>query len=189
MSIASYFEYAGSSYQENFLSKRENIFQKMRDEISQNASNVISLVNQRKLELEHKIDNWEIEYNNKNKQIEKGKQELRQLRDETRKELDRNSLFDVQSRIVHDIDEKIEKLKKQSQLQLDFSLTLSWDFGALSELIGRIDVEFKPKESTAGRPRQLCPSGRDKTITDYFRTSSLNYHNQPMETKKIKLDD
>ena len=74
----------------------------MRENLKQKFSELTSLVNQRKLDLDRKIDDLEIEYNNKNKQIEKDKQTMAELREHTKQKLGQNTLMDVQNNLIGD---------------------------------------------------------------------------------------
>ena len=126
------------------VSAEKNKFQEMRENLNQKFSELTSLVNQRKLELDRKIDDLEIEYNNKNKQIEKDKQTLKELREITEQKLGQNTLLDVQNNIIKEISDKIQKLDAESNSQLEFALTLNWDFTKIKQEIDRIDLKLAP---------------------------------------------
>ena len=131
------------------VSAEKNKFQEMRENLNQKFSELTSLVNQRKLELDRKIDDLEIEYNNKNKQIEKDKQTMRELREMTEEKIDQNTLMDVQNNLIEDISDKIQKLDVESKSQLELTLTLNWNFTKIIQEIDRIDLKL----ATPNEPR------------------------------------
>ena len=124
------------------VSAEKNKFQEMRENLDQTFSELTSLVNQRKLDLDRKIDDLEIEYNNKNKQIEKDKQTMRELREMTEEKIDQNTLMDVQNNLIKDISDKIQKLDVESKSQLEFTLTLNWNFTKIKQEIDKIDLKL-----------------------------------------------
>ena len=123
----------------------QNIFKEMKENLNQKCSNLIALINQRKLALDLKIDELEMEYSNERKQIEKDKQTMVDLREITEQRLGQNSLLDVQTDLVSDINKKIKNLEKESELHLDLVLTLNWDFDGLKLLIGQMDLQLTPQ--------------------------------------------
>ena len=124
---------------------RRNIFQEMRGNLDQKFSGLTFLVNQRKIALFQKIDDLELEYNNKINQFEKDKQTLIELREHTEQKLGQNSLLELQTDIVSGINKNIKNLEKESKLHLDLVLTLNWDFDGLKLLISQMDLKLTPQ--------------------------------------------
>ena len=117
---------------------RKTIFEEMREKLTQSFTELTSKVNQRKCDLDRKIDDLEIEYNNKNKQIEKDKQTMRELREMTEQKLGQNALMDVQNNIIKEISDKIQKLDVESKSQLKLTL----NFNIIKQEIDRIDIKL-----------------------------------------------
>ena len=115
---------------------KNNIFQEMRETLCQKFSELGSVVNARKRMLDNKIDELEIEFNNRNKQIQKDKQQMLQLREYTQQQLNHNSLLEVQIEIFGTLAKKIKQLEEEMKLELHLTL----DLEALKQLIHQTDV-------------------------------------------------
>ena len=123
---------------------KKTFFEEMKENLNQKCSNLIALIAQRKRALDLKIDELEMEYNNKIKQIEKDKQTMAELREITEQRLGQNTLLDLQNDIIRDIDTKFGKLEAESKIE--YNLTLNWNPGRLERLINHINVKLTPKD-------------------------------------------
>ena len=151
-----------------------HIFDTMRRKLSQNFSELTSFVNQRKLELDRKIDFLELEYTNKNKQIEKDKQTMTELREMTEQKLGQNSLLDVQSELVSNIDNKIVKLETELRFHLELTPILNWNFEALRDAINQIDLDLGLRTKEPIEDRE-------------FSLTTTPLHSQPTATSTANL--
>ena len=144
-----------------------NVFQNMRVELSRKFSKLTSLVNRRKRELDLKIDNLEIEFYIKTDQIEKDNQTLLTLRENAEQQLGNDTLLDVQSKIVKEIEDKIEKLKKEYKLQLELIPKVKSNIDVFKVVISQMDVKMGPKEKKAINFKQTrdTVSGVGKNIS------------------------
>ena len=125
-----------------------NIFADMRSELDEKFTEFDSLLKEHKKKLQLKIDELELEFNNKHKQIENDKQILTDLHQQTQSKLAQDSLVDLQGRILREIDEKLRILNLECDQQTEMRFTLYWSQDDITGTMNSIDVELTPTKAT-----------------------------------------
>ena len=125
-----------------------NIFSDMRTELDQKFAEFDSLLKEQKMKLQLKIDKLESEYNNKHQQIEKDKQILAELHQQTQNKLAQDSLVDIQGKIIQEIDDKLKSLTVECEQQNEMRFTLYWNQDDVIGTINGIDLELASIKAT-----------------------------------------
>ena len=157
----------------------QNIFKEMRTKLDQKFSEFDrQLVEQRK-KLELKIDQLELEFTNKQKQIESDKQTLTELYEQTQNKLGQNSLMDLQVKILNEINEKLKNLNSEYTKQSQLRFKLYWNNDDMSTLVNNIDLELTPltvPDETEPQEKNKDTIPRSATFdADYTDTSDREY--------------
>ena len=137
-----------SEFSDTNNTKSVNIFADMRTELDQKFAEFDSLLKEHKNTLQLKIDKLELEFNNKHKQIEKDKQILTELHQQTESNLAQESLVDLQGKILQEIDEKMKNLNLECGQQTEMRFTLYWNQEDIAGTIHSIEIELAPFKAT-----------------------------------------
>ena len=119
-----------------------NIFQEMRTKLNQKFSEFDRLLTDHRKKLDLKIDQLEIEFTNKHKQIGSDKQTLTELHEQTQNKLGRTSLIEIQTKLLMEITDKLNDLKLENTKQNQLRFTLYWNQDDIIGLLNKIDMEL-----------------------------------------------
>ena len=137
-----------SEFSDTNETRSVNIFADMRNELDQKFADFDSLLKEHKKKLQLKIDKLELEFNNKHKQIEKDKQILTDLHQQTQAKLAQDSLVDLQGKILQEIDDKLRNLDIECNQQTGMRFTLYWSQEDITGTINNIEFELTPVKAT-----------------------------------------
>ena len=163
---------------------RHNIFQEMRAKLIQKFTEFDRLLTEHRKKLELKIDQLELEYTDKQQQIESDKQTLAEVHEQTQSKLSRNSLLEVQSKILSEISNKLRNLNLECTKQEQLRFTLYWNHDEIIGLLNNIDLELTP----ATVPEHDNPPEKSEdTIPKDTATSLPEYPDTyfPQDTRSI----
>ncbi|KAI6658092.1 hypothetical protein LOD99_15805 [Oopsacas minuta] len=161
-----------------------NIFTEMRTELDQKFTEFDNLLKDHKKHLQTKIDNLELEYENKNKQIEINTQILTDLHQQTETKLG-DSLVDLQQKMLQQIRNKLQNIHLECKHQKQLRFNLYWNQEDITGIVNSIDLELAPIKVpdppvSPGKSSENTSLQDDQTDPPYKTNSDYQSAEAPM---------